>query len=249
MQGMAGSDMFLIVKAGSTLPEVAVRRGDFEDWIAAGMGVPPERMVVVSVYRDEPLPEPDSFAGVVVTGSSAMVSEREDWSERTAAWLAKPIEAGTPLLGICYGHQLMAHGLGGRVGRNPRGREIGTVEVRFAGAGRNGDPLVSGLPEVARFQSTHVESVLELPTGAELLGGNDADPHHAFALGPRAWGVQFHPEFDADVMRGYLAGRRAILREEALDPEALEAATEETPAGTQLLRRFAELALGADRTT
>ena len=58
-----------------------------------------------------------------------MVSEREPWSERAAEWLREVAQRGIPLLGICYGHQLLAHALGGRVGANPQGREIGTVEV------------------------------------------------------------------------------------------------------------------------
>ena len=54
--------------------------------------------------------------------------------------------------------------------------------------------------------------------------------------------MQFHPEFDADVIRGYLAARREIVRAEGLDPEALEAAVVDSPHGAALLRRFARLA-------
>ncbi|HEY8155110.1 MAG TPA: glutamine amidotransferase [Myxococcota bacterium] len=230
----------LIVKSGRTLPELARRRGDYEDWISAGMGLPPARIRIAHAYQDEPLPAPADFAGVVVTGSSAMVSHREPWSERAAAWLAGAVRAGTPVLGICYGHQLLAHGLGGRVGPNPRGREIGSVEIALCAAAR-GDPLFGPLPERLRMQATHVEAVLELPAGARLLGASDGDPHQAFAIGERAWGVQFHPEFDADVVRGYLAARRELLLAEGLDPDALTAAASDSPHGRTLLRRFAGL--------
>ena len=157
----------LIVKSGTTLPELAARRGDYENWIAAGMGLEPARVRVAAVYADAALPAPDSLAGVVVTGSSAMVSERAPWSERTAAWLGSAALAGTPVLGICYGHQLLAHALGGRVARNPRGREIGTIDVRLHAAAR-GDALFAELAEPVRMQATHVESVLELPAGRPL---------------------------------------------------------------------------------
>ena len=230
----------LIVKSGRTLPELARRRGDYEDWIAAGMGLDPARLRIAHVYENAPLPEPDAFAGVVVTGSSAMVSHREPWSERTADWLAGAVRAGTPVLGICYGHQLLAHGLGGRVGQNPRGREIGTVEVRLSRAAR-GDPLFEQLPERLRVQATHVEAVLELPVGARLLASNGGDPHQAFAVGDSAWGVQFHPEFDADVVRAYLTARRDLLLAEGLDPEALRRGASDSPHGAALLRRFARL--------
>ncbi len=88
---------------------------------------------------------------------------------------------------------------------------------------------------------THVESVLELPPGARRLAENDCDPNQAFAMGERAWGVQFHPEFDADVIRGYLEERADELRSEGLDPEALARDVTEAPAGPLLLRRFADL--------
>jgi GMP synthase (glutamine-hydrolysing) len=231
----------LVVKTGSTLPELRRRRGDYEDWILAAMGVPRERARVVDVCRGEPLPAPDDPAVLVVTGSAAFVSDREPWSERTADWLAQAVHAGTPVLGICYGHQLLAQGLGGRVGRNPRGREIGTVEVDLLD-GAEADRLLCALPLRIAVQATHVESVLALPPAARLLGASPADPHSVFAVGTTAWGVQFHPEFDAEVMRVYLEARREILRAEGLDPEALLRRVADSGHGAALLRRFASLA-------
>jgi len=191
---------------------------------------------VVSVYLDEVLPDPGEVAGVVVTGSAAMVSEREPWSERAAGWLAGAVEADVPTLGICYGHQLLAHALGGEVGRNPRGREIGTVDVELDAG--SSDPLLGAGPPVVRVQASHVESVLALPTGAERIGANAADPNHAFRFGRRTWGVQFHPEFDDDIMRRYIVGRRPQLVEEGIDAEALMDATADPGHGREILSRF-----------
>jgi GMP synthase (glutamine-hydrolysing) len=91
------------------------------------------------------------------------------------------------------------------------------------------------------MQSTHVEAVLELPAGARRLASSDVDPNQAFAVGERAWGVQFHPEFDADVVRSYLTARRELLLGEGFDPEALGRASSDSPHGAALLRRFAAL--------
>jgi GMP synthase (glutamine-hydrolysing) len=227
----------LIVKTGSTLPALLERRGDYEDWIAAGMGLPRDAVDVVRVADGETLPDPAAPSGVVVTGSAAYVSDRAAWSERTGTWLADAVRAGTPVLGICYGHQLLAQALGGRVGRNPRGREIGTAALRLHPAAFE-DPLLSVLERPVYVHETHVESVLALPPGVEALAETDGDPHQAFAAGERAWGVQFHPEFDADVIRVYLEARRERIREEGLDPELLLARVADTPAGPRLLRRF-----------
>jgi GMP synthase (glutamine-hydrolysing) len=232
---------FVIVKTGSALSAVRAVCGDFEDWIARGMGLEDADVCVVRVCDGEALPEPEAISGVAVTGSASFVSQPEPWAERTAAWLPSAVEAGTPVLGICYGHQLLASALGGRVGPNPAGRQIGTVRVDLSAAVRAVDPLLGHLPETVDVQASHVESVLELPPGATPLGSNDADPNHAFSLGGSAWGLQFHPDFDAVVMRGYIEQRAEVLREEGLDPEHLMREARDTPHGSSVLRRFGEI--------
>ena len=233
----------LIVKTGNTLPPIAASRGDFESWIGAGMGVDPARVRAVRVFAGEALPQPGGLGGVVVTGSSAMVSDRETWSETTAAWLAEAVAEATPLLGICYGHQLLAHGLGGRVAKNPFGREIGSVDVALTREAA-GDDLLGGGPAAFRAQTSHVESVLELPPGATLLATTGLDPNHAFRVGRSAWGVQFHPEFDEDITRDYLRARRTVITSEGLDVGRLIAGVGPAPHATAVLRRFARLLRG-----
>ena len=238
----------LILKTGEALPAVRSRCGDFEHWIARGLGRPVESLEVVAVHADAPLPPPDRVDGVVVTGSPAMVSDRADWSERAARWLAGVVrEDAVPVLGICYGHQLLAHALGGVVGPNPRGREMGTVEVTSSAG-------LAPLFEAGVFAGhcSHVEAVLRPPPGARVLARTRLDPHSAIAYGPRQWGVQFHPEFDVEIMRGYVAARREVLVAESFDPDALIAGARETPELTAVLSRFAALvdeeqALGSGR--
>jgi GMP synthase (glutamine-hydrolysing) len=228
----------LVVKTGTTHDVVPDSADDFEDWIAAGLGEPVD---VCRVAEGESLPRPDAPAAAVVTGSSAMVSHRLPWSERTAAWLAGAVDAGTPVLGICYGHQLLAHALGGVVGPNPHGREIGTVTGTMLPASAD-DPLLGGLGPRFEIQATHLESVLSLPARATTLATSARDDHFAFRVDARpAWGVQFHPEFSLDVMREYVEARRGILEGEGRDVDALIATTRHTPVGSIVLRRFGEL--------
>ncbi len=233
----------LILKTGEALPAVKDHHGDFEDWIARGLGQAVGSLTVASVYLGERLPAAASIEGVVVTGSPAMVTERPEWSEMSARWLARVIERDSlPVLGLCYGHQLMAHGLGGEVGSNPQGREMGTVDVTFP-TECEVDGGLDPLFECGVFSGhmSHVESVLRPPEGARILARTALDPHSVLAFGPRQWGVQFHPEFDRDVMRGYIEVRREILLDEGLDPDALLAGAEETDRLTRVLGRFADL--------
>jgi GMP synthase (glutamine-hydrolysing) len=231
----------LIVKAGSTFPELAAALGDFEDWAAAGLGVPRGRVMVRRPPLGETLPDPTGIAAAVVTGSHAMVTDREGWSERAAGWIRDVLAADVPLLAICYGHQLLALAAGGRVADNPLGREFGTAEIRLRREAES-DPLFRGLPPVVKAHVCHAQSVTALPPGALLLGSSARDPHQAFRLGRRAWGVQFHPEFPADAARFYVRACAGALRAEGQDPEALESAVCDAPDAAALLRRFGELA-------
>ena len=127
--------------------------------------------------------------------------------------------------------------LGGEVGDNPAGREMGTVCVDLRPAAQD-DPLFVGLSPRICAQATHQQSVLRTPPGATVLAGNDHDPHHAFRWGQAVWGVQFHPEFSAGHMRGYIRARADALAREGADPGALARRVRAAPEARRVLRRF-----------
>ena len=227
----------IIVKTGGTYPDMAARYGDFEDWFAARMDRSAGTIETVCPFSGEPLPPAASFGGIIITGSHDMVTEKHPWSEKTADWVRQAVEAGIPLLGVCYGHQLLAHAMGGVVGDNPKGKEMGTVSIRLNRDGRK-DRLFEGTPETFVAQACHSQSVMQLPAGATLLASSDMDPHHAFVIGRRAWGVQFHPEFDGKILRLYVQRFAADLKAQGCDVERLLADIRETPESEALLRRF-----------
>lgn len=233
---------FLVIKTGQTFEDLAERRGDYEDWFLAGLGVAADDARVVDVRTGASVPPVEDVRAVVITGSSAMVTDREPWSEALRPWLLRALEVELPTLAVCYGHQLLADALGGDVGLNPRGRQIGSVEVLRTDEGLR-DPLLGALePGPLVFQATHRQSARALPPGIASLATSVRDPHQAFRAGPRAWAVQFHPEIDHDAIREYVARRRDAIRQEGDDPDAILAAIRPSPHGAQLLRRFAELA-------
>jgi GMP synthase (glutamine-hydrolysing) len=230
----------LIVKVGSTLPALAAERGDFEDWIRQGMGRAGAGARIVDVRNGESLPPPAGLGGVVVSGSHDSVTDRATWSEATATWLAGAVAQEVPVLGICYGHQLLAHALGGEVGGNPRGLEFGTVEMHLEEGARE-DALLGDLSDPVQVQVCHRQSVLRLPPGARRLASSAMDDNQAFGVGERAWGVQFHPEFDVAAVRAYIHAFGDDLLAKGQEPAALEAACVETPEAAGLLKRFAQM--------
>jgi GMP synthase (glutamine-hydrolysing) len=228
---------FLILEAGRPIDPLR-RHGSFGHWIRVAAGLHGREVRHCHVLDGEALPaRAGDFAGVLITGSGAMVTERADWSERSAEWLRDAAHAGLPLFGICYGHQLLAHALGGAVDYNPRGREIGTVPLRLhAPAGE--DPLFAGLGESIDAQTTHRQSVLAAPAQAQVLASSDKDACQAFRWGESVWGVQFHPEFSTQMMRSYIVARREALAEEGASHHALLKSVRPAPQARRVLRRF-----------
>ncbi|HRH81368.1 MAG TPA: glutamine amidotransferase [Thiobacillaceae bacterium] len=231
----------VLFKVGGTFPDLAARLGDFEDWFARGLGLCPPELGILDITRGGALPDPARIRGAVITGSHAMVTERSDWSEALAEWLRSAVPAGLPVLGVCYGHQLLAQALGGAVDYLPGVPEVGTVPVRLTPAGR-ADALLGGLSQVFAAHATHAQSVRCLPPGAVHLAENDVEPHHAFRVGERAWGVQFHPEFDREVMLAYVDYRMARCENPQRDWPSIRAAVTDTPEPAGLLKRFLAIA-------
>lgn len=230
---------FLILKTGGTFPAITFTRGDFEHWTADEMGVGPNEWYAANVQENEPLPSPNELLGCVITGSHSMVTDSDPWIQETRQWIQDAVEFGIPMLGICFGHQLMADALGGRAGFHPDGLEIGTVDIRLT-AEKDDDPLFKDMPDTFPAHVTHSQSALELPPGAAVLAASDHEAHQAFRVGKHAWGVQFHPEFDATATRYYVDQLKEKIVEQGGDPKAIRDGVKETPISTGMLKQFVE---------
>ena len=163
-------------------------------------------------------PSVDGFRGVIVTGSAASATIREPWIDAGQALLEQALGAGVPILGICFGHQLLGRTLGGfdTVARADR-PEVGYVEIGL----RRGDPLLDVLPE--RFETfvSHEDEV-RVSSAFEVLGRSDQCPVQAIAARDhQAWGVQFHLEYPEHEQLRILRYREARHPEEGLDADAV----------------------------
>lgn len=226
----------LLVQMGAPSPALQLSAGDYPAWFGDALQGEQVVLTAAAAYAGAPLPEPARFDGVVTTGSplSVTTADADPWMLRTGRFLVDAAEAGKPVLGVCFGHQLLARALGGAVAKNPRGREIGTIEVALTEDGAR-HPVLGGLAPL-RFQATHEDAVTTLPPGATLLAHNGFGVQ-AFGYGGRILGVQFHPELDARRMAALIHTREAILSAEGIFERARQSVTE-SEAGRQLLQRW-----------
>jgi GMP synthase (glutamine-hydrolysing) len=234
------SPELIVLRAGDAAAPVAEVHGQFFQFIKARVGAAwKHEWREHDVRADAEMPSLARAAGVIVTGSSSSVTEQAPWMKRTGEHLRRAIDHGIPVFGICFGHQLIADALGGRVEKNPRGREIGTVRLRFHDHAKH-DALFADFPAEIDVHATHVDTVTELPPGAKRLAETDLEPHAAYAIGERVRCVQFHPEFDAAITRGYVRARAHLIDGEGLSSERIFAGVKDAPFAEKILANFVE---------
>jgi GMP synthase-like glutamine amidotransferase len=205
--------------------------GYVTDWLAERRGTPD----VFRIDLEDRELDPRDYDMIVALGSEfAAFDDSHEFVPREARLMERAAEADVPILGLCFGGQLLARVLGGRGFRADRS-EIGWLPVRS----RDADTV----PEGPWFQ-WHFDS-FTLPEGAELIADTDVGPQ-AFVAG-RHLGLQFHPEVTVDIMDEWVRVYRHELDADGVDPDALleetkRRATDSKRMAWQLLDRFAERA-------
>jgi GMP synthase (glutamine-hydrolysing) len=143
----------------------------------------------------DPLPaDMQHHAGAVVFGGPMSANDPDAYISREIDWIGVPLKEQKPFLGICLGAQMMVRHLGGKVAAHPREEvEIGYYPLHPTEAGKS---LMSWPGKVYQW---HNEG-FDLPRGADLLATGDTYPNQAIRVGPRAFGIQFHPELTHAMM-------------------------------------------------
>ena len=227
--------MFLIIQNDPDCPPGSLLQ------LLASSGHP---FSTVAAYRDQPLPDPALLSGVIVLGGEMGVHETErfPYLERVRDFMDRALLAGTPLFGICLGGQLLAQTAGASVASPSPHGEKGICRVSLTPEGRL-DPLFLGVPTPFVTFQLHDDS-FGIPAGATLLALSSDCPAQVFRLGAHAYGVQFHPEVDPDIV-----GCWERLSQPPLDllPEFYASRTPLESASHAILANFISLAAASRR--
>ncbi len=158
---------------------------------------------VTKIWAGETLPDPRQIGGLVALGGPMGANDEIDhgWIRDELRWMKQVYDLGLPIAGICLGGQMLARALGGKVVANDH-PEIGWFEVRVNAEGMR-DPLMSAAGPTPKFYQWHYDAFFP-PPGAKSLADSPICAHQAFRIGDHAYGFQFHPEADAQLVDEWL---------------------------------------------
>jgi GMP synthase (glutamine-hydrolysing) len=229
-----------ILKVGTTFPLTREKLNDFDSWIARFIQNSHIKIKVIDILKGGRLPNIKNAKGFIISGSHCMVTDELPWSVKLEKYIDNISKTSVPLLGICYGHQLIAKAFGGISDFNVKGEEIGVVKIHKI-FNQAHDPLLKKFPNNFSAYETHYQSVVKLPIGAKILAKNKHDNHQAIRYKKNIWGIQFHPEFDQGIMKEYIFHQKETLLQNKVDIDKLLLDVKKCDKSSAILMNFAKI--------
>ena len=200
-----------ILNTDTVKPEFAAKHGEYPDMFAELFHLvdPDISLMTYEVVHGEYPSDIDEVDGYVITGSKLSVYDDIPWINDLKNFVRQLHSEEKKIIGICFGHQLVAEALGGKTGQAETGWCVGVHKNKFTDAAEDYGLTCSEF----KIPSNHKDQVLELPPGGKLLARTETCPISAMGLGDHILTFQGHPEFSEGYARALLDMRRKIFGE------------------------------------
>ena len=220
-----------VIETGPVADSLKTRYGTYPDMFRRLLGKvdPTLEILTVSLIGGEPLPACDACDGYLITGSRYSVYENHAWIAPLKQFVRDVDRAGKPMVGICFGHQIMTEAYGGRVEKSAKGWGLGqhTYAIHDAKA----RPWIPDAPSQIEVLALHQDQVVLPPVDATLIAGWDFCEYGGFQFGPKAVSFQFHPEFTPMFLRDLIISRRGNTIPEDIADAGLKTVGETNDSG------------------
>ncbi len=215
-----------ILQADEVRPEFQDRFGDYPDMFqnllrAAAVSENLE-FTIYRVYQNRFPQSLDECDAYLITGSRDSVYDEADWIGTLGRFVRQLHKARKKLVGICFGHQLVAHYLGGKTRAAAQGWAVGVQKASVI------ETMPWMEPALGEFSliSSHQDQVISLPDSARIIAGSEFCPVGGFVVGDHILTLQGHPEFNKEYSRTLIEMRRQVLGEGCYEKGCLSLASE-----------------------
>ena len=194
-----------ILQAGLCPEELVEEYGEYDAVFARflnGFGFEFEGFrVVENIFP----PSVNSADGWLITGSKYSAYEDHDWIAPLENFIRNAYSQSIPIIGVCFGHQILAQALGGKVEKFTGGWAVGKQRYQL-----------DGVEDGINLMAWHQDQVVSPPQDAEVIGSSPFCKYAALAYDNKALSLQAHPEFDAKFIAGLFNSRKYILPDEVM---------------------------------
>ncbi|MGA7270782.1 MAG: GMP synthase [Acidimicrobiia bacterium] len=195
--------------------------GDYPDMFRALFAEEEVELASYDVVNGELPTHPRESEAWIITGSRYSVNDDLAWIRDLEEFTSRVPAARVPLVGVCFGHQLIARALGGSVVRSKRGWGVGCMEVEVRSEA-SGPAWMEPARDRYRILNSHADQVVSLPEGTRLLASTDHCPVSLMTVGDYLLGIQGHPEMDPSYLKALVESRRGRSIPEETAARALE---------------------------
>lgn len=221
-----------VLQCGEAIESAREEFGDYDDMCKAMVGLRPDQAKTYRVF-DNQFPQVSDYEVFIVTGSKFGVYEPHAWIPPLESLIREIKQAGKKMVGVCFGHQIIAQALGGQVAKSDKGLGVGLMSYQLQSNQET--------PRDISLYVWHQDQVLQAPDGAEVIASSEFCPVAALKYGEDILTFQAHPEFSEGYERALLTERRGVTLSEELADAGLSSLAQSSDSG-QIQKMLTEFA-------